>query len=299
MKVAGGGPALESQVLEYSAAGADVRRTLRQGLAPLAPLLAVEFCEGGTGFTLLLGFAAGEDFQEGLRCGVASGGIPRGPGFPARFSSNVRDTRRILFRCRQCGQECPHHTFKCHAFVCHILSCGMQLFDPLHHDLNVAQSAEPLKQAPAGLLHRFPVGIGIDSDQAVGHGAAPAQADAKVMDRVGAEVGGDMLALFEDTQHPVAQAGRLLHCFLLGDLLLCDLLLRDLGDGDLRHRDIGCDALRGAALRDVGRRWQSSSRNEPTVSFSPADGRERQRWTSRVRPLHRMSLYCETSFKQG
>lgn len=59
VEIAGGGPTLEGEVLEHSAAGADVRCALRQRAAPLAPLLAVEFSEGDAGFALLLGFAAG------------------------------------------------------------------------------------------------------------------------------------------------------------------------------------------------------------------------------------------------
>src|SRR5580698_8790307 len=84
------------------------------------------------------------------------------------------------------------------------------------------------------------------------------------MHRVRAEVGRDVLALFENPQHPVAKARRLLDTLVRWRLLLCSLLLCDLA-----HCDIGCDALRGAALRDVGRRWQNNPRDELTVSFSP------------------------------
>ena len=66
VEVAGGGPTLQGEVLEDSASGADVGCTLWQRAAPLAPLLAVEFLEGGAGFALLFGFAADKNFQEGL-----------------------------------------------------------------------------------------------------------------------------------------------------------------------------------------------------------------------------------------
>ena len=110
----------------------------------------------------------------------------------------------------QSGQElaltlskgCPLHTI-----LFHTCFCGMQLIGPLHHYLNIAQGAQTLKQAFSGLLHSLPVGIGIEGHQSVGQGAATAQGDTQVMDRIGTEIGGNAIALLQDPQHPIAQAG--------------------------------------------------------------------------------------------
>src|ERR1700685_1842722 len=108
------------------------------------------------------------------------------------------------------------------------------------------------------------------------------------MDRVSAEVGGNVLALLENPQHPVAKARRLLDTLVRWGLLLCSLLLCDLA-----HCDIGCDTLRGAALRDVGRRWQSNPRDELTVSFSPRRPGAPALDVSRSAASARVSLYCD------
>ena len=61
--------------------------------------------------------------------------------------------------------------------------------------MNIAQIAETLKQALAGLLHRLPFGVGIERDDPVGQGAAAAQRDPQVMHWVGAEIVGNVLTL--------------------------------------------------------------------------------------------------------
>ena len=82
----------------------------------------------------------------------------------------------------------------------------MQFLNPLHHDLHVAQRAQALEQALARLLHLFPVAIGIHRHHAVGHGTASAQRNPQIVHRIGAEVGGHVLTLFQHAQHPVAQS---------------------------------------------------------------------------------------------
>ena len=186
VELASRGPALQREMLEQCAARANASGARGKRFAPLAPLLAVELFESGLGFVLLLVFAAVEDFEK------------RSAARRDRPRSEVDVVIRL--RWRQRGQGCPRHR----AF------CGMQLLDPFHHHLDVAQCAEALKQALAGLLHRLPVRIGIEGHQSVRHGAAAAQGDAQVVNRIGTEIGGDVLALFQNPQHPVAQAG----CFL-------------------------------------------------------------------------------------
>ena len=61
-------------------------------------------------------------------------------------------------------------------------------FHPLHHYVDIAQGTEALKQALAGLLHRFPVRVGIEGHQSIGQRAATAQGDAQIMDGVGSEI---------------------------------------------------------------------------------------------------------------
>src|SRR6266851_4342284 len=89
----------------------------------------------------------------------------------------------------------------------------MELVDPLHHDLDVAQVAETLEKTLPCFLHPLPVGIGVDGHQAVRHGTATAQGHAQVMHRIGAEAGSHVVALFEHPLHPVAQTARLLDAF--------------------------------------------------------------------------------------
>src|SRR5258708_39764887 len=54
----GGSPPFEGEVVEYGASRPDVGGARGQGLAPLTPLFAVEFIEGGAGLIFLLIFAA-------------------------------------------------------------------------------------------------------------------------------------------------------------------------------------------------------------------------------------------------
>jgi hypothetical protein len=82
----------------------------------------------------------------------------------------------------------------------------VELLDPFHHDLDIPQIAETPKQTPAFLLHGFPIGVGIERHQSVSQGAAAAQGNAQVVNRVRAEIGGNMGTFFEDLKHPVAQA---------------------------------------------------------------------------------------------
>ena len=53
-------------MLEDGAARTDAGGALRQGFAPLPPLLAVEFIQGGASFVLLLALAAGQNLEQGM-----------------------------------------------------------------------------------------------------------------------------------------------------------------------------------------------------------------------------------------
>ena len=66
VQFARGRPALQSKMLEHRAARPDARRTQRQGLAPLPPLLAVEFFERRASFALLLSFAPFQNFEQAV-----------------------------------------------------------------------------------------------------------------------------------------------------------------------------------------------------------------------------------------
>src|SRR5258708_10728804 len=89
----------------------------------------------------------------------------------------------------------------------------MELVDPLHHDLDVAQLSETLEETLPCFLHLLPVGVGIDGHQAVRHGTAAAQGHAQIMHRIGAEAGSHVIALLQHALHPVAQTARLLDAF--------------------------------------------------------------------------------------
>ena len=68
------GPALQGEVLEERAAGADAGRTRGKRVAPAAPLLAVEFFQRSMSFTLLFLLAAFEDFEQGLASQIYGAG---------------------------------------------------------------------------------------------------------------------------------------------------------------------------------------------------------------------------------
>ena len=70
VQFASGGPAFQRQVLEHRAAGSNTGGAQGKRLAPLAPLLAVEFVECRARFGFLLGLAGLENFEEGVGYGV-------------------------------------------------------------------------------------------------------------------------------------------------------------------------------------------------------------------------------------
>ena len=71
VQFARGRPAFERKMLEHAAARANTRRTLRERLAPLPPLFAVELVKSRPGFAFLLTLPAFEDgVQRSRRRGL-------------------------------------------------------------------------------------------------------------------------------------------------------------------------------------------------------------------------------------
>jgi len=75
--------------------------------------------------------------------------------------------------------------------------------------MNVSEIAQALEEPLAGFLHGLPAGVGVNRHQAVGQGTAAAQRYAEIVNGIRTEIGGNVVALLRDPQHPVAEAGRL------------------------------------------------------------------------------------------
>jgi len=73
--------------------------------------------------------------------------------------------------------------------------------------VNIAKIPQPLEQASAGLLHGLPVGVGIERHQAISKGTTAPQGNAQIVNVIGTEIGGNVVALLQNLQHPVAEAG--------------------------------------------------------------------------------------------
>ena len=67
VEFAGFGPALESEMFEEWAARTEAGGARGKRVAPLPPLLAVEFFESGVGFVLLFALRGASGFSEALR----------------------------------------------------------------------------------------------------------------------------------------------------------------------------------------------------------------------------------------
>ncbi len=187
------GPSLKRQMLEYRAPGPDSRRSIRQCSAPLPPLLAVEFFKRCTSFMLELCFALFQNMDEQVCCVIL------------RRASSCRF--RNYFRDACVGIRARDRRGHLHTYVQRHRT-QLQVLDPLHHDLDVAQRSESLEERLARLLHRLPVWIGIHRHHPVCHRAAASQRDPQIMHRIGAEVGGHVAALLQHAEHPVAQPSR-------------------------------------------------------------------------------------------
>ena len=77
-----------------------------------------------------------------------------------------------------------------------------KFFDPLDQDLHIAKAAERGEELLRRPLHFFPLGIGVDVNQAVGQGTAAPDGDPQVVNRIGREVDGRPVAFLENSKHP-------------------------------------------------------------------------------------------------
>ena len=71
-------PALQSQMLEYRASRPNARRPQRKRLAPLPPLLAIEFFQRRASFVLLLDLPSSQNLKQRVRRGITA--APCGAG---------------------------------------------------------------------------------------------------------------------------------------------------------------------------------------------------------------------------
>ena len=82
-----------------------------------------------------------------------------------------------------------------------------KLGNPLHHDLTVAEIAKTDEKLLAGLPHLFPPWIRINRLKSFCNGTAPPKRDAEVMDDIVVKAGHNLLGLFQNLFHPIAQTG--------------------------------------------------------------------------------------------
>jgi hypothetical protein len=82
---------------------------------------------------------------------------------------------------------------------------GRELFDPIVHDLGVAESAEAAEEFAGDAAHFRPGGVGIDLLEDGTDGAAAADGDAEVVDGIGRRIFADGFELFEDALHGFAE----------------------------------------------------------------------------------------------
>ena len=83
---------------------------------------------------------------------------------------------------------------------------AVQAMHPILHHMHVAQFSQAAEEALPCFLHGFPVRIGIDGGDAIGHGATAAQGHAQVVDGIGRESDAGAVAFFEDALHPESEA---------------------------------------------------------------------------------------------
>ena|ERR1700723_1755426 len=80
-----------------------------------------------------------------------------------------------------------------------------ELFDPVVHDLCVAEGAEAAEEFAGDAAHFRPGGVGIDFLKDSADGTAAANGDAKVVDRIGCGIFADDFEFFEDALHGFAE----------------------------------------------------------------------------------------------
>ena len=73
--------------------------------------------------------------------------------------------------------------------------------------MNVADISQFGEERLANFFGLPPGGVGIDAGDAVSKGAATPQCDAKIMHRIGSEIGAQVRALFYYSVHPIGQSG--------------------------------------------------------------------------------------------
>jgi hypothetical protein len=82
---------------------------------------------------------------------------------------------------------------------------GSELLDPIVHDLRIAQDTETTEELAGDAAHFGPSGIGVDFLKNGADGAAAANGDAEIVNRVGRGVFADGFQLFEDALHGFAE----------------------------------------------------------------------------------------------
>src|SRR5260221_1171270 len=88
---------------------------------------------------------------------------------------------------------------------------GMKLFQPFHHYLAVAQLAERPEELASAVAHLLPIGVRVDFLNSGSDGAAAAQSDTNVVDRVSGGIRTELGEFFQRSLHPereVAMLGR-------------------------------------------------------------------------------------------
>jgi hypothetical protein len=85
------------------------------------------------------------------------------------------------------------------------IAFGSEVRDPVVHDLSVAESAESAEEFAGDAAHFRPGGVGIDLLEDGADGAAAADGDPEVVDRIGGGIFADGFELFKNALHGFAE----------------------------------------------------------------------------------------------
>src|SRR4029078_13311376 len=82
-----------------------------------------------------------------------------------------------------------------------------RFLETLDQGMHIAKAAERGEELLRRPFHFFPLGIGVDVNQAVGQGTAAPNGHAQAVNRIGGAVDGRPVAFLEHPKHPRVESG--------------------------------------------------------------------------------------------